>query len=175
MGTTALLATTLVWSAEQKKRSQSAKPQPSDDEILAQAKARIGQHRKGDGVIIVRDANGKVIPGATVKVEQTGHDFRFGCNFFMFGRVRAAEGEEQYRQRFAALLNYATLGFYWPMYEPERGQPIYDYTDKVLDWCKDHGITCKGHPLVGTSLIPAGCRMSSRKSRNSPMPASGTV
>jgi GH35 family endo-1,4-beta-xylanase len=98
--------------------------------------------------VIVRGGDGKPIPGATVKVEQTRHDFLFGCNFFRFGRISDPEREEAYRQRFSALLNFATLGFYWPYYEPQQGKPIYEYTDKVADWCRPHGITCKGHPLV---------------------------
>ena len=114
----------------------------SNDDLLAQAKTRIDQHRKGDGVITVRSANGQPVPDARVQIEQLRHDFLFGGNFFMFARLKDPEREEQYRQRFAALLNYATLGFYWPMYEPERGRPIYDYTDKVVDWARPHGITC---------------------------------
>jgi len=140
--TTAFVLAKPAWAAE---RGESG---PGDAEIMAQTKGRIEQHRKGNGVIVVRDANGKPIPAATVKIEQTRHDFRFGCNFFMFGRLKDPQHEEQYRQRFAALLNFATLGFYWPMYERERGQPIYDYTDKVVDWSRQHGIQCKGHPLV---------------------------
>jgi len=120
----------------------------SNDEILARAKERIDQHRKAAGVITLRGANGKPVPGAAVQVEQLRHDFLFGCNFFMFARLKDAEREAQYRQRFGALLNYATLGFYWPFYEPARGQPIYAYTDQVVDWCRQHGIICKGHPLV---------------------------
>ncbi|MBI4328029.1 MAG: endo-1,4-beta-xylanase, partial [Chloroflexi bacterium] len=88
------------------------------------------------------------IAGASVKVEQVRHDFLFGCNCFRFGRIRDPQREEEYRRRFAALLNYATLGFYWPYYEPDRGKPIYDYTDRVADWCRQNGLTCKGHPLV---------------------------
>ena len=57
------------------------------------------------------------MPGAKVQVEQLRHDFLFGCNFFMFGRCGTPELEEQYRQRFTALLNYCTLGFYWASYE----------------------------------------------------------
>ena len=140
--TATLLATPRGWSAEQ------TAPGPSDDEILAQAKARIARHRQGDGVVTVRGADGKPISGAAVKVEQLRHDFLFGCNFFMFARFKEAEREEEYRGRFATLLNYATLGFYWGAYEPERGKPHYDYTDKVVDWCRAHGITCKGHPLT---------------------------
>lgn len=138
--TTALISTRHVWSAE-----TTSTP---DDDLLALAKERIERHRKGDGVIAVRNADGKPVPGATVKLDQVRHQFLFGCNFFVFDRVGDPERERQYRERFSALLNYATLGFYWPMYEPERGKPIYDYTDKVLDWCRQQGIRCKGHPLV---------------------------
>lgn len=120
----------------------------TDDAILSQAKQRIAAHRQGDGIIIVRGTNGKPVAGAAVKVEQLQHDFLFGCNFFMFARFQDAEREEEYRRRFAALFNYATLGFYWRSYEPERGKPNYDYTDKVAEWCRAHGITCKGHPLA---------------------------
>lgn len=138
----ALLATSRGGSAEQ------AKQDPSDDEILARAKERIVKHRQGNGVVIVRRADGKPISGATVKVEQLRHDFLFGCNFFMFARFKQPEREEEYRRRFSALLNYATLGFYWGAYEPERGRPNYDYTEKAVEWCRAHGITCKGHPLA---------------------------
>ena len=140
--TTAALTSSHGWGVEQPKEVLS------DDEVLAQAKERITRHRQGEGVVIVRGADGRPIPGATVKVEQRRHDFLFGCNFFMFARFKEARHEEEYRRRFAALLNYATLGFYWGAYEPERGKPHYDYTDKVADWCRAHGITCKGHPLA---------------------------
>ena len=96
----------------------------------------------------MRGADGKPIAGATVKIEQLRHDFFFGCNVFMVGRIKEPALETEYRRRFAALLNYATLGFYWGAYEPQRGQPNYDYTDKVLEWCRAQGITCKGHPLA---------------------------
>ena len=46
------------------------------------------------------------------------------------------------------MLNYCTLGFYWASYERERGKPNYEYTDQVAAWTREHGITCKGHPLV---------------------------
>jgi endo-1,4-beta-xylanase len=138
--TTALLLSHPAWCAQ--------KANPTDDEILAQTKARIEQHRKGDGTITLRNAKGKAIRGAKVQVEQLRHDFLFGSNFFMFGHCGKPELEEQYRQRFAALLNYCTLGFYWASYERERGKPHYEYTDQVAAWSREHGITCKGHPLV---------------------------
>ena len=140
--TTALLAGPRVWGAE------APASGPSDDEIISQTRSRITKHRQGEGVVTVRGADGKPVPGAMVKVEQLSHDFLFGCNFFMFGRLKDAQQEEQYRQRFTALFNYATLGFYWGAYEARRGEPNYDYTDKVVEWCGAHGILCKGHPLA---------------------------
>jgi endo-1,4-beta-xylanase len=140
--TAALLLSQPAWCV------QRGKAEPTDEEVLAQTKARIEQHRKGDGTITVRNAKGEAIRGAKVQVEQLRHDFLFGCNFFMFGRCGKPELEEQYRQRFTALLNYCTLGFYWARYERERGKPHYDYTDQATAWTREHSITCKGHPLV---------------------------
>jgi endo-1,4-beta-xylanase len=121
---------------------------PSDDDILAEAKERIEKHRRADGILLARGADGRPAAGVKVKLEQTRHEFLFGCNFFRFGRLRDSELEEQYRTRFARVFNYATLGFYWASYERERGKPGYPYTDRVAAWCAEHGITCKGHPLV---------------------------
>ena len=99
--TTALLASPRCWTAEPPAEGTS------EEEILAQAKDRIAKRRRADGVVIVRGADGKPVPGATVKIEQLRHDFLFGCNFFMFGRLKDTEREEEYRRRFVELL--ATL------------------------------------------------------------------
>ena len=120
----------------------------SDADRLAEAREQIARHRRARGVVVVRDAQGRPVPGARLKVAQVRHEFRFGCNFFMFDRVGDPELEEAYRGRFAALLNFATLGFYWSSYERDRGQPAYAYTDKVLEWARTAGLECKGHPLV---------------------------
>ena len=138
----ALLLSRPAWCAAREK------PKAGDQEILAGSAERIEQHRKGDGIIVVRDAKSKPVRGARIRVDQVRHDFLFGCNFFMFGHCGAPELEEQYRQRFAALLNYCTLGFYWAAYERVRGKPNYEYSDQVAAWVHEHGITPKGHPLV---------------------------
>ncbi len=119
-----------------------------DQEILSQTDARIRTHRQGDGLILVRNKKGKPLSNVRVTVEQLRHDFRFGSNFFLFDHCGSPEREEQYRRRFAALLNYCTLGFYWAGFEPQRGKPNDEYVDKVVAWAREHGITCKGHPLV---------------------------
>jgi endo-1,4-beta-xylanase len=139
---TALLLSPPAWCA------QSPAPEPSDADILAQTAARIEQCRKGDGVIVALTAEGKPVPGAKVAIEQLRHDFLFGAHLFLWGRISPPPLEEAFRQRFAALFNYCTLGFYWAAYEPERGKPNYAYTDQVVEWTKAQGITAKGHPLV---------------------------
>jgi GH35 family endo-1,4-beta-xylanase len=129
------------WAAEEKARL-------SDDEILERATSGIEQHRKSAGTISVRDGRGKPVKGAKIRLQQLRHDFLFGCNLFAFARIGDADLEERYRSHFAAMFNYCTLGFYWAAYEPERGKPHYDYIDKVVEWTREHGIACKGHPLA---------------------------
>jgi len=126
----------------------------SEDELLAGAEARIEKHRKADATVSVVDASGKPVPGARVAVEQTRHAFLFGSNIFNWGRLPDAELEAAYRKRFADLLNYATLPFYWANYEPRRGEPEHARTAKVARWCKEQGIATKGHPLAWNSADP---------------------
>ena len=128
--------------------------EPSDADLLAGAVARIDKHRKADVVVTVRDAAGRPVPSARVEVEQTRHAFLFGCNLFLFGRAGNDRDEAAYREQFAGLFNYATLPFYWPSYEPRRGHPDHARVEKMARWCRDHGITPKGHPLAWNFADP---------------------
>ena len=116
--------------------------------MLAEARASIERHRKVDLSIRVEDAMGAPVRNAKVRVEQLRHEFLFGCNLFAFNHCATPDQEQEYRSRFAALFNYCTLGFYWASFESERGKSNYAYIDRVVEWTKDQGITCKGHPLV---------------------------
>ena len=122
--------------------------QKTEDAALEKARQDIEKHRRGDAVVRVVDADGKPVAAAKVTVELTRHDFLFGCNIYMFDRYKTAAENEAYKRRFRELLNYATTGFYWRGYEPERGKPQYAYTDRVVAWCREHGIRLKGHPLL---------------------------
>lgn len=121
---------------------------PATEELLAGATERIRRERMADGVIEVRTRGRRPVRGAAVKVEQVRHEFLFGCNFFGFSRWPEEEMARAYDQRFAALFNEATLGFYWAGYEPTEGKPDYAYTDCAVDWCRERLITPKGHPLA---------------------------
>jgi GH35 family endo-1,4-beta-xylanase len=128
---------------------------PADDDLLAGADARIEQCRKADAVVAVVDSAGKPVPGAIIRVEQTRHAFLFGSNIFSWGRLSDKDRERAYRLRYAELLNYATLPFYWPMYEPQRGRPRHAYVEEVARWCRSQGILAKGHPLAWNFADPA--------------------
>ncbi len=142
MASALLSAAPVAWCAG------ATRSESSDAELLQQARERLLKHRRSSGSIIVRDGKGKPVRHAAVKLEQRRHDFLFGANIFLFNHAPSPDLEAAYRERFAALLNYATLGFYWADYERKPGEPRYAYTDQVLEWTAKHGITCKGHPLV---------------------------
>ena len=125
------------------------------NEILDQADARIEKHSKGDAVLKIAGPNGKQLQnGLAVKIEQKRHKFLFGCNIFKLGRCRTPEDNAAYEERFAALLNFATLPFYWWNYERRQGQPDDERTDQIVSWCKAHNITTKGHPLAWNYVDP---------------------
>ncbi|MFZ5829775.1 MAG: endo-1,4-beta-xylanase [Planctomycetota bacterium] len=118
-------------------------------EILRGAEGRIEKQRKADGVLMVTDAAGRPVRDAKVSIEQTRHQFLFGCNIFRWGKNEDQALDEAYRTRFAALFNYATLPFYWPSYEPRQGdQTAAEQIARVAEWCKAENIATKGHPLA---------------------------
>jgi endo-1,4-beta-xylanase len=125
------------------------------DLLLETANERIAGIRKAPARIKVVDAKGDPIPRATVKVEQIRHAFLFGCNAFRF-YYHADEHDSVYAARFSAVFNYATLPFYWELYEPVQGDSVvYDQKHKrVIEWCKANGIEMKGHPLIWHDLVP---------------------
>jgi len=128
--------------------------EPADAELLAGADARIEQCRKADATVVVVDTARKPVAGAKIDVEQTRHAFLFGCNIFAWGKLPDETREQAYRQRFAELLNYATLPFYWSMYEPQRAHPMHAHAEEVAQWCRSHGILTKGHPLAWNHADP---------------------
>jgi len=117
-------------------------------QIVAATEVGIEEHRKADAKVLVVDAEGRPVAGVKTRAEQTGHDFLFGGNIYMFDRCRTEAQNAAFKERFQELFNYATVGFYWRWYERERGKPDYPYTDKVVAWCLEHGIRMKGHPLL---------------------------
>jgi GH35 family endo-1,4-beta-xylanase len=51
-------------------------------------------------------------------------------------------------------MNYATLAFYWGSYERRPGRTREAHVRRQAEWCRDHGIATKGHPLVWHEVYP---------------------
>jgi len=115
----------------------------------------VPSHRAADVTLTVKDARGRPLPQTKVTVRQLGHQFLFGANIFNLGGCGKPALESAYRQRFAALLNYATLPFYWGGYEPKPGEPQPARRWQMAKWCAAHSIACKGHPLCWHEGRPA--------------------
>lgn len=115
---------------------------------------RIQTSRMGNFVIQVRDARHQPLPAATVRVEQKRHAFLFGCNIFELQPTQNTPWQKAYQERFTALFNYATLPFYWGTFEREQGKPQYEKLQAMAQWCVDHHLTPKGHPLVWHEVYP---------------------
>ncbi|MBI2432572.1 MAG: endo-1,4-beta-xylanase [Candidatus Hydrogenedentes bacterium] len=130
------------------KRAWRLRSAELEDRTLEAARAAIEQNRKTAATLLVVDERGAPAPQAQVSVKQVTHDFLFGCNIYKFDGYRSKAENDQYKQRFADLFNYATTGFYWKWYEQKQGEPQYGATDKVVAWCAAHDIRLKGHPLL---------------------------
>jgi GH35 family endo-1,4-beta-xylanase len=131
--------------------------QARENAVLAAADARIREHRMGRASVVVRDAKGNVVSGARVSAELTRHAFLFGANICRWEQFPDDTRNRAYKHRFGELFNYATLPFYWRLYEPARGRKLYGQTEAVAAWCKQRGIEMKGHTLLWTNEagIPA--------------------
>lgn len=132
---------------------------PGDETaILESAEARIQQIRTGPAEIRVLDRNGQPLKHTEVRVRLLSHEFKLGCNAFGLGNVTrpalAPALQQAYEERFAALLNFATLPFYWGYYEKDRGNTREAEVRRMAAWCRAHGIAVKGHPLAWHEVFP---------------------
>jgi len=96
------------------------------------------------------DEHGAALAGETVRVEQTGHDFGFGCSAF---ELRPQEPDEHTRL-WLDLFNMATLPFYWRWFEPTPGAPDTERLRHLAQGLVEHGVRIKGHPLLWHTLAP---------------------
>jgi endo-1,4-beta-xylanase len=116
---------------------------------------RIRRYRMGELSLLVKDARGDPVPGASVHVAQQSHAFLFGCNIFLLQPGSSDPIQKAYQARFQALFNYATLPFYWSSYEAAEGRTDAARLEAMARWCLARGITPKGHPLVWHESWPS--------------------
>ena len=109
------------------------------------------EHRKASGVIRVRDAQGRPVANARLRLCQKSHDFLFGCGAFdALACANEKKGDPFYSDRLAKwlnLFNYGTLPFYWGRYEPQEGNPAFESTMNAARLLVESGARLKGHPL----------------------------
>ena len=120
---------------------------------MAKARAGIERVRKGDAVLTFVDSLGKPISGAAVTIDQQTQDFLFGnLSEEIFRPDLTAEQVKTFQDRFTALFNFTELTVKWGPYEPEQGKPAWQKLQQKLDWCRQNGITPKGHTLGWTHM-----------------------
>jgi len=129
-------------------------PQKGEVEFLAKADSSMEQHRKAEAVVSFKDSKGQAIAGAPVQVRQVTHEFLFGCIAFDLVRSDRLYQSDLWKQRFSELFNFAVFPFYWAGYERQPGITTREDILQAVQWCREQGITTKGHPLVWTN--PAG-------------------
>ncbi|MEI6197166.1 MAG: endo-1,4-beta-xylanase [Verrucomicrobiota bacterium] len=133
-------------------------------EIVCRIADGIRTNRMDEVVLRFTGADGLPLTNVTVRVEQASHDFLFGANIFMLGGFPTPVENAKFEQTYTAIFNYATVPFYWSTLEPESGKPrfakdspvIYRRPppDAVVEFCQQHGIEMKGHPLVYAQFVP---------------------
>jgi endo-1,4-beta-xylanase len=105
--------------------------------------------------------NGDQIPlaGQEVSIRQTNHKFLFGTAAFdlvpLVNNEYSGKQMEQAVERadkLLSLFNAVTLPFYWARFEPQRGKPRTTELRNTAQWCKDHHLAVKGHPLCWHTL-----------------------
>jgi endo-1,4-beta-xylanase len=124
-------------------------------EILSGADERIETHRKGDSVIVLKDASGEALANVQVRLEQLNHEFLFGTHLLFALDVNdASQNQIEYRERLKALMNYAVLPFHWSIFEKTKGTTEDDEVEQMARWCRQNGIKTKGFPLVWHEALP---------------------
>ena len=123
---------------------------------------QIERVRKADATLRVLGADEKPLAGARVSIEQTGHEFLFGCAIpnpsGLRQRLESRQNADAFEKAFLRLFNYATTenAAKWVHVESEEGRYTFEDLDLIVDWCEQHGVRLKGHCLVWGTQGPQG-------------------
>jgi endo-1,4-beta-xylanase len=126
-----------------------------ESELIRSAEERIARHRAADADLSFVTPDGAAIPGFKGRVKLVRHEFKLGANAFRVGNIADGGLQRDYNDRFAALMNYATLPFYWGSYEREKDKPEAERLRAMAEWCAANGIIAKGHPLAWHEAYPS--------------------
>ncbi len=104
----------------------------------------INKYRKGLMII-------KAKPGARITVEQTRHEFWFGCAISsgLAGKWMPDDIKKIYKDKFVENFNCAVTenAVKWLSMEPRKGEVNYAEVDSILKWTEEIHIPLRGHNL----------------------------
>ena len=113
----------------------------------------IPTHRKATCTMRLTDAFGNPLAHHHIHVQQTRHEFLFGCGAFDFLSYVTATNETDRQflkdrtDKWLDVFNYGTIPFYWGRFEPQEGYPETESRMKTVKYLQSHDIAVKGHPL----------------------------
>jgi endo-1,4-beta-xylanase len=112
----------------------------------AAADARINSIRKSELRVKVVNANGQVVPNASVKLEMQRHAFKFGSAVLATGLLENTPDTIKYRKTILELFNHVVLesDLKWPDWEEYARVPAL----AALNYFKANGLTARGHNLI---------------------------
>ena len=106
-------------------------------------------HRQFNKQIQFKDQQGNPLANKEIKIQQTNHNFLFGCGAFDF-MPYVMKGDDKFKaltDSWLDIFNYGTLPFYWGNYEPEEGKPNKDLLMNTAKYLQRRNVKVKGHPL----------------------------
>lgn len=107
--------------------------------------------RRAKTLLHITDQAGNAVANETFSIEQTSHEFLFGCG--AFDAIPAAndkKGDPFYEDRmnkWTDLYNFGTMAFYWGGYEEQEGEPAFESRMNASRYLVERGKKVKGHPL----------------------------
>jgi endo-1,4-beta-xylanase len=114
------------------------------------ARERIEKHRKGDLAVEVRDAAGRPVAGAEVRVRMKRHAYGFGT---FLEPLTVGEGPDADRMRewTLRLFNRCTTPIYWADWGWANPQTRERY-HRMAQWARDNGLETRGHVIIYPSF-----------------------
>lgn len=110
------------------------------------ASERIEKLRKSPARLTLVDAQGRPLRASSIRVEQTGHLFRFGTAVTAGWISGDSDDSAQYRRFIKQGFNTIVFGndFKWPNMELQN----WSETMRAVKWFQENGIAMRGHNLV---------------------------
>ncbi|MFQ3669381.1 MAG: endo-1,4-beta-xylanase [Fimbriimonadaceae bacterium] len=109
-----------------------------------EAASRIDRYRKADLTVTVRDARGRPVSGAEVRVRMKKHAYEFG-SFVEHMLIEPGPNGDRYRAHFLANYNKATVPMYWADWGWPDNRANYL---RYAEWMQEKGIPTKAHVLL---------------------------